>query len=57
MKQKAKKYNTNNGRAKGQAQISITIPSDLVKQIDRLAELEHRNRSNFIENVLRGMLK
>jgi|GEM_PF-6103198 len=47
-----KKYNTNNGRAEGQTQISISLPQELVDKIDHLAELENRNRSNFIVSAL-----
>lgn len=34
-------------------QISISLPSVLVKQIDQMAALDNRNRSNFIANTLR----
>ena len=47
-----KKYNTNNGRAEGQGQISISLPKQLVERIDKLAKKENRNRSNFIVNRL-----
>ena len=47
-----RKYNTNNNRAKGQTQISISIPVRLVKKVEKLANAAHRNRSNFIANVL-----
>ena len=52
-----KKYNTNNGRADGQTQISISLPLELVEKIDTLAELENRNRSNFIVSALSKMPK
>lgn len=40
------------GRAPGKTQISISLPQDLVAQIDSLAERENRNRSNFIATHL-----
>ena len=46
------KYNTNNGRAAGQTQISISLPQELVDRIDQLAEIENRSRSNFIVSAL-----
>lgn len=39
-------------RAEGKTQISISLPADLVAKIDRLAEAENRNRSNFIATEL-----
>lgn len=39
-------------RAAGKTQISISLPEDLVQKIDRLAEAENRNRSNFIATTL-----
>lgn len=33
-------------------QISISLPEDLVKRVDEMAEKENRNRSNFISNTL-----
>ncbi len=45
----------NHGRAPGKTQISISLPQDLVAQIDRLAELENRNRSNFIATHLEAL--
>ncbi|MBC2592667.1 ribbon-helix-helix protein, CopG family [Ruficoccus amylovorans] len=39
---------SNHGRAPGKTQISISLPAALVAKIDRLAEEENRNRSNFI---------
>ena len=35
-------------------QISISLPSALVAQIDQMAALDNRNRSNFIANTLRN---
>lgn len=40
------------GRAPGKTQISISLPQDLVEKIDKLAEGENRNRSNFIATTL-----
>jgi metal-responsive CopG/Arc/MetJ family transcriptional regulator len=34
------------------SQISISIPKNLVDQIDKMAEAENRNRSNFIVTTL-----
>lgn len=34
-------------------QISISLPSELVAQIDQMAAADNRNRSNFIANTLR----
>ena len=34
-------------------QISISLPSALVAQIDQMATADNRNRSNFISNTLR----
>lgn len=36
-------------------QISISLPPDLVEAIDKMAEADNRNRSNFIANTLRKM--
>lgn len=55
-KKKVRKYNTNNGRADGQTQISISVPLSLVKKIDKQAERENRNRSNFITHKLSPLL-
>ena len=33
-------------------QISISLPKKLVEQIDKMADAENRNRSNFIANTL-----
>jgi metal-responsive CopG/Arc/MetJ family transcriptional regulator len=43
------------GRAPGKTQISISLPQDLVAQIDALAEKENRNRSNFIATHLESL--
>lgn len=34
-------------------QISISLPRELIGQIDQMAALDNRNRSNFISNTLR----
>lgn len=44
-------------KAAGMTQISISLPQDLVKQIDEMAKLDNRNRSNFIANTLQNMAK
>ena len=36
-------------------QISISLPRELVAQIDKMAAADNRNRSNFIANTLRKM--
>lgn len=43
---------TTHGRAPGKTQISISLPQDLVGKIDKLADVENRNRSNFIATHL-----
>ena len=45
------------GKIAGMTQISISLPQDLVKQIDEMARLDNRNRSNFIANSLQNMAK
>ena len=42
---------------KGMTQISISLPTYLVEQIDRMAAADNRNRSNFIANVLANLAK
>lgn len=44
---------TKNPNAPKLTQISISLPSVLVEQIDQMAALDNRNRSNFISNTLR----
>jgi len=39
-------------RAEGKTQISISVSQDLVEKIDKLAEAQNRNRSNYISNEL-----
>ena len=34
-------------------QISISLPRELIGQIDQMAAADNRNRSNFIANTLR----
>ncbi len=41
----------------GMTQISISLPQDLVKQIDEMARLDNRNRSNFIANSLQNLAR
>ncbi len=38
-------------------QISISLPQSLVEQIDRMAECDNRNRSNFIANTLQNLAR
>lgn len=47
-----KKVATSNGRAPGQTQISISLPVELIAEIDKLAKAENRNRSNYITTHL-----
>jgi len=42
-------------RADGMTQISISLATKLVEQIDKMAEAENRNRSNFIANTLQNL--
>lgn len=44
---------TKNPNAPKLTQISISLPSVLIAQIDQMAALDNRNRSNFISNTLR----
>ncbi len=39
-------------RVAGKTQISISLDADLVSKIDKLADVENRNRSNFIATHL-----
>ncbi|MBR4598158.1 MAG: ribbon-helix-helix protein, CopG family [Opitutales bacterium] len=41
----------------GMTQISISLPKPLVEQIDKMAEMDNRNRSNFIATTLANMAK
>lgn len=41
----------------GMTQISISLPESLVRQIDELAMMDNRNRSNFIANTLQNLAK
>lgn len=43
---------TKNPNAPKLTQISISLPSVLVEQIDQMAAEDNRNRSNFIASVL-----
>lgn len=38
-------------------QISISLPTSLVNKIDKMADGENRNRSNFISNTLEELAK
>lgn len=38
-------------------QISISIPQSLVEVVDKMAESENRNRSNFISAALRKIVE
>lgn len=44
---------TKNPNAPKLTQISISLPSVLVEQIDQMAAADNRNRSNFIASTLR----
>lgn len=43
--------------SKNMTQISISLPKKLVDIIDKMGELENRNRSNFISNTLSNIAK
>lgn len=45
------------GKMVGMTQISISLPEALVQQIDELARMDNRNRSNFIANTLQNLAK
>lgn len=45
------------GKTVGMTQISISLPQNLVEQIDKMAEIDNRNRSNFIANTLQNHAK
>lgn len=45
------------GKTVGMTQISISLPKNLVEQIDKMAEIDNRNRSNFIANTLQNLAK
>ena len=45
------------GKTVGMTQISISLPQNLVEQIDKMAEIANRNRSNFIANTLQNLAK
>ena len=42
-----------NRNAVDMVQISVSLPRELVGQIDEMAAADNRNRSNFISNVFR----
>jgi len=37
--------------------VSVSIPTPLVRQLDRVCDLEHRNRSELYREALRQYLK
>lgn len=37
--------------------VSVSIPADLVRELDRVCDLEHRNRSELYRESLRQYLK
>lgn len=45
------------GKTVVMTQISISLPQNLVEQIDKMAEIDNRNRSNFIANTLQNLAK
>ncbi len=49
------KKKKSHARAPGMTQISISLPESLVEKIDRMAQTENRNRSNFIATHLERM--
>ncbi len=50
----ARKKSTNK---EAMTQISISLPQTLVSQIDKMAEVDNRNRSNFIANTLQTLAR
>ena len=44
-------------KTQNMTQISISLPQNLVAEIDSMAASENRNRSNFISNTLQNMAK
>lgn len=46
---------TKKSASDGKTQISISLPIPLVAKIDKLADAENRNRSNYIANVIRDL--
>ena len=50
-----RKIRTTKIRREKVTQISISLPTELVKIIDEMAAAENRNRSNFIFNVFKRM--
>lgn len=45
------------GKTIDMTQISISLPQTLVEQIDKMAESDNRNRSNFIANTLQNLAR
>lgn len=45
------------GKTIGMTPISISLPQTLVEQIDKMAESDNRNRSNFIANTLQNLAR
>ena len=45
------------GKTLGMTQISISLPQNLVEQIDEMAKIDNRNRSNFIANTLQNLAR
>ncbi len=45
------------GRAQGSTQISLSLPKDLVAKVDKIADSQNRNRSNFIATALENRAK
>jgi metal-responsive CopG/Arc/MetJ family transcriptional regulator len=55
---KKSKKTRHSALAKGHTQmISISLPADLVARIDKMADAENRNRSNFIAVVMKGVVE
>lgn len=54
---KKKVSSVNHGRARGETQISLSIPISLLKEIDSLAAAENRNRSNFISTSMEKVVE
>lgn len=55
-KRTTKKKLINNGRAKGQTQISISLDESIVSDVDKCALENDRSRSNMIRKILKEYL-
>ena len=49
--------NRSHSRRPENTNISISLPKELVKKLDRISEQQHRSRSNMITVLLKEALK